>query len=123
MTPLTIVQEDILKLIAANRSPESHFAGGTLINATGIRYSADLDLFHDAAELTLRNFDADSAVLSKNGYRVTPLLQPRPGYVRAMIVAPGGSAPGWTGLTRAPTGSSPWRGMRGSGGGCTGSTR
>ncbi|HMC66943.1 MAG TPA: hypothetical protein VKI65_18545 [Gemmataceae bacterium] len=50
--PLTPLQKDVLRVLASNRNPESHVAGGAVINrlAGSPRYSADLDLFHDVAE-------------------------------------------------------------------------
>src|SRR5207245_11541082 len=50
--PLTPLQKDVLRGLASNRNPESHVAGGAVINrlAGSPRYSADLDLFHDVAE-------------------------------------------------------------------------
>ena len=49
--PLTPFQKEVLRTLAANRSPESHIAGGAVINRqeTGLRYSDDLDNFHDVA--------------------------------------------------------------------------
>ena len=50
--PLTDFQKGIARLIAANRTPESHVAGGAVINRgeTGLRISDDLDVFHDVTE-------------------------------------------------------------------------
>ena len=49
--PLTALQRQILSLLAANRTPESHVAGGAAINRAeqSPRYSSDLDFFHDTA--------------------------------------------------------------------------
>ena len=48
--PLTSLQCRLLGIIAKNRTPDSYVAGGSVINAEGIRYSADLDLFSDRIE-------------------------------------------------------------------------
>ena len=40
--PISKLQSDILRLIAAKRDPESFVAGGVPINRSGPRYSADL---------------------------------------------------------------------------------
>ena len=50
--PLTDFQKGVARLIAANRTPESHIAGGAVINRgeTGLRISDDLDIFHDVHE-------------------------------------------------------------------------
>jgi hypothetical protein len=50
--PLTDFQQEVLAVIVANRSEESHFAGGLVLNATpdSPRFSKDFDFFHDAVE-------------------------------------------------------------------------
>ena len=48
--PLKSLQCRLLGIIAKNRTPDSYVAGGSVINAEGIRYSADLDLFSDRIE-------------------------------------------------------------------------
>jgi hypothetical protein len=50
--PLTPFQAELLKLLAANRSPDSFVAGGTVLNAApdSPRFSRDLDIFHDAVK-------------------------------------------------------------------------
>src|SRR5439155_15267948 len=70
--PLTPFQHWVLHLLAANRNPESHVGGGAVINRSGEspRYSADLDVFHDAAETVARCAEADAAILSREGLRV-----------------------------------------------------
>lgn len=45
--PLYNVQKEALLAIAKNRHPGSHIAGGTAINLNGVRYSKDIDIFHD----------------------------------------------------------------------------
>lgn len=58
----------MLKLLAANRSPESFVAGGIALNAREpVRWSADVDLFHDA-EAVMRASEADLASLHEAGY-------------------------------------------------------
>ena len=54
--PLSTIQEDVLRLIAANRSPDSYVAGATVLQRAEDtpRYSADLDLFHDLGILKRR---------------------------------------------------------------------
>lgn len=77
--PLTAFQREVLALLAANRNPESHLAGGTAINRSedSPRFSADVDLFHDVAEAVHAAALADAAVLAEQGYAVEwQLLQP-----------------------------------------------
>lgn len=47
--PINELQAGILRLIAANRSPESYLAGATVLQRVegSPRFSEDLDFFHD----------------------------------------------------------------------------
>jgi hypothetical protein len=73
--PISRLQSDILRLIAAQRDPESFVAGGVPINRTGPRYSADLDIFHDREDRVAAAALADAKVLSDAGYDVIWLRQ------------------------------------------------
>jgi hypothetical protein len=90
--PLTQLQTDIARLIAVNRSPSSHLAGGSALHLEpdSLRTSNDLDYFHDAEALVGRAFAADRALLEAAGYGVEVTLS-QPGFVRA-IVGKGGDA-------------------------------
>ncbi len=77
--PLTEFQKEVAHLIAANRKPESHVAGGAVINRgeSALRISDDLDIFHDetrsgpsAAEIVARCAEADERLLKQAGYSV-----------------------------------------------------
>src|SRR5262245_57618367 len=76
--PLTPFQKEVLAVLTANRSPESHFAGGLVINAAedSPRFSHDFDIFHDAAEAVERWSESDAALLTARGYVVAPLHSP-----------------------------------------------
>jgi hypothetical protein len=84
--PLTALQSKIGKVIAKNRSPESHLAGGAALHAkpNSIRYSLDLDYFHDSEVHVAEAFSADQKTLNENGYKVELEIR-QPGYIRAMI--------------------------------------
>jgi hypothetical protein len=84
--PLTAFQTDVIHLLAANRRPQSHVAGGIAINRSSAspRYSADLDLFHDNVEYVGPSADQDAALLIKNGYNLEWSLQ-QPNLRRARI--------------------------------------
>ena len=71
--PLTPFQAGIFKVISANRNPDSYVAGGIVINRDdrSIRYSDDIDVFHDTAEAVAVGADADTEALRKAGYGVT----------------------------------------------------
>lgn len=66
--PLSKIQTDILRLIAAHRDPESYIAGSTPLNLNAPRYSGDIDVFHDREERVARAAQDDAALLEKNGY-------------------------------------------------------
>ncbi len=76
--PLTPLQSDVLAILAENRSEESHFAGGVVLNAAedSVRYSNDFDIFHELAEEVSRASDADVADLRAAGLEVTALGRP-----------------------------------------------
>ena len=46
--PIGKFQSDVLRVLAAQRSPESYIAGGVAINREGPRFSGDIDIFHDS---------------------------------------------------------------------------
>lgn len=70
--PLTPFQQELLKLLAANRSPDSFMAGGTVLNATAdsLRFSKDLDIFHDAQASVLECAERDAETLRGHGCAV-----------------------------------------------------
>ena len=84
--PLTPLQKDVLALLAANRQPESHVAGGIAINRSNAspRYSADVDIFHDSVEGVVSSAGADATALTQQGYAIEWLLR-QPSTHRAQI--------------------------------------
>jgi hypothetical protein len=70
--PLTAFQSEVLAVIVANRSEESHFAGGLVLNASeeSARFSNDFDMFHDAIADLDRHSLRDVALLEVAGYEV-----------------------------------------------------
>ena len=73
--PLTPFQREVLASIVSNRSEESHFAGGLVINAPddSARYSKDFDMFHDAKADLATHSNRDVATLREAGFEVTLL--------------------------------------------------
>jgi hypothetical protein len=69
--PLTALQKDVLAILAANRSEESHFAGGIVLNAAddSARFSHDFDIFHELAEEVTRASNYDVESLSRAAFR------------------------------------------------------
>ncbi len=73
--PLTPFQSELLRLLAANRSPESYVAGGISLNAReAVRWSADVDVFHDAEQAVIQSSEKDLQTLQQHGYAVRPEL-------------------------------------------------
>lgn len=70
--PLTAFQKDVLAVRAANRSEESHFAGGVLLHASddSPRFSRDFDILHDVALEVVRASERDVASLREAGFTV-----------------------------------------------------
>ncbi len=69
--PLTSFQSELLKRLARNRSPESYVAGGIALNAReAVRWSADVDVFHDVEEAVIRASEADVRALKESGYSI-----------------------------------------------------
>ena len=83
--PLTPFQSEILRLLAPNRSPESYVAGGIALNARQpIRWSADVDVFHDAEEAVIKCSERDVGTLTQAGYSVRQDLW-TPSFRRAWV--------------------------------------
>ncbi|MCB0309559.1 MAG: hypothetical protein KDD48_09320 [Bdellovibrionales bacterium] len=84
--PLTDFQAEIARLLAKNRSPESHLAGGSALHFKphSLRYSQDLDYFHDKVELVAEAFSKDEKVLRENHYDVQ-LEMNQSGYIRTKV--------------------------------------
>ena len=69
--PLTEFQTQVLRVIAANRSPESHIAGGIALNYTpkSARFSTDIDIFHDAEAAVVFASETDLKSLQAAGFQ------------------------------------------------------
>lgn len=68
--PLSRLQADVLRLLAAHRNPESYVAGASALNQDGPRYSDDIDIFQDREEDVARAAEADVALLAERGFPV-----------------------------------------------------
>lgn len=66
--PLSRLQSEILRLLAAHRDPESYVAGSTPLNWNAPRFSGDIDFFHDREERIVRAVEQDTAVLEEQGF-------------------------------------------------------
>lgn len=70
--PLGVFERQVLRLLAANRNPDSFIAGATVLNQnpTSIRTSRDVDVFHDTIESVAAAAQRDTETLRKSGYAV-----------------------------------------------------
>ena len=68
--PLGDFEKTVLRLLAANRNPESYVAGATVFlrREDSHRQSQDIDVFHDTVQSLNQAAIRDAAVLQTNGY-------------------------------------------------------
>jgi hypothetical protein len=84
--PLTEFQRTVLAVLAAEPSDERYLAGGAALHfePNSLRYSDELDFFHDSEERVARAFAADRARLAASGYGIEVELS-LPGFVRTAV--------------------------------------
>ena len=85
--PLGIFEREVLRLLAANRNPDSFVAGATVLHQApgSLRASQDIDLFHDEQASVEEAFDADTASLRQAGFEVEPVGQSHESFRRALV--------------------------------------
>src|ERR1700748_1551959 len=68
--PLGNFEKSLLRLLAANRNPESYIAGATVFlrREDSHRQSQDIDFFHDTVKGLKQAATLDATVLQSNGY-------------------------------------------------------
>lgn len=73
--PLTSLQKDVLAVLVGNRTEESDFAGGVVLNAedSSARFSHDFDIFHELAAEVTQASNRDVASLRSAGFHVDTL--------------------------------------------------
>lgn len=88
--PLGDFESDVLRLLAAQRSPDSYVGGATVLHQSpdSPRASQDVDLFHDEEAAVNAAAQADVPVLQRAGYQVE-IQRPQAGFVRAFIARGG----------------------------------
>jgi hypothetical protein len=69
--PLTRLQTHALRVLAAQRSPDSYVAGGVALNRSGPRYSNDIDIFQDSEEGVVSAAEADAVALAAAGFSLS----------------------------------------------------
>jgi len=84
--PLTDFQANLARLLSRNRTFDSYLAGGAaiLIEPNTVRFSRDLDYFHDSERRVAEAFAADRETLEGAGYGLDVVLN-QPGFVRAIV--------------------------------------
>ena len=84
--PITHIQQQVLKLIAANRSPESYLAGATVLHRAddSPRFSQDVDFFHDVQDSVARSAEKDATTLVNAGHGFEWLLR-APSFHRGIV--------------------------------------
>ncbi len=84
--PLTNFQSRVALLLSKNRSEDSHLAGGAALHFApqSIRYSLDLDYFHDTEQRVASAFQADRKTLQENHIQVEIEMN-QPGYIRCIV--------------------------------------
>jgi hypothetical protein len=84
--PLTGFQRQLLAVLAADPTDDRYLAGGAALHfaPNSVRYSDDLDFFHDAEDHVARAFAADRARLESAGYAVE-VESSLPGFVRTTV--------------------------------------
>ncbi len=84
--PLTDFQRAVLAELAAAPSEGRYLAGGAAMHFAphSLRYSDDLDFFHDSEQRVAATFASDRAHLDAAGYEVAVELS-LPGFVRAIV--------------------------------------
>ncbi len=84
--PLTSFQEKLALLLSVNRSDDSHLAGGAALHIApnSLRYSQDLDYFHDSEKRVASAFNLDRMLLQDSGLECQIEMN-QPGYVRCLV--------------------------------------
>jgi hypothetical protein len=84
--PLTDFQASLARLLSENRTFDSYLAGGAaiLIEPNTMRFSRDLDYFHDSEARVAEALVADQRLLENAGYTIDVGLN-QPGFVRAIV--------------------------------------
>lgn len=68
--PLSRIQGDLLRFLAAQRDPESYVAGAAPLNRNAPRYSSDIDIFQDREERVVAAATKDAEILEAAGFGV-----------------------------------------------------
>src|SRR5438552_9903671 len=84
--PLGDFEREVLRLLAANRHPDSFVGGATVLHksADSLRASKDIDYFHDTVESLAASVKQDTNTLRTAGFEVE-LGRPQDTFQRALV--------------------------------------
>src|ERR1043166_166561 len=84
--PIGDFEGEVLRVIAANRNPDSYLGGATVLHQApdSPRASRDVDVFHDTIESLAKSVEIDTASLRKDGF-VVELGKPQESFQRALV--------------------------------------
>lgn len=82
--PLDDFQKSVLKVLMPLRSPDSVFAGGSVLHRHGFRLSDDQDIFNAEHTDVLATAERDTQALRRSGFEVD-LRRPHEGLVEALV--------------------------------------
>ncbi len=85
--PLGTFEVQVLRLLAANRNPDSYVAGATVLNRdpASPRTSRDVDVFHDTVESLTESVDRDFETLRAAGFEVSEAGRRHDTFCRALV--------------------------------------
>ena len=85
--PLGAFEQEVLRLLAVNRNPDSYVAGATVLNQNPAspRTSKDVDVFHDTIESLVQSADRDIATLRTTGFEVVETGRRHDTFCRAQV--------------------------------------
>jgi hypothetical protein len=85
--PLGAFEQEVLRLLAVNRNPDSYVAGATVLNQepASPRTSKDVDVFHDTIESVAHSADRDIATLRTAGFEAVEPGRRHDTFCRALI--------------------------------------
>ena len=84
--PLTPYQQSLLAALSRERTGAGYLAGGAALHfaPNSVRFSEDLDVFHDSVGQVAQDFESDRTRLEAGGYKVAVELS-QPGFIRATV--------------------------------------
>lgn len=85
--PLGDFEREVLRVLAANRNPDSFVGGATVLHQQedSPRRSEDVDVFHDLPEALLRAYTCDMDALRAAGFEVEAIGRLQSDYRRAVV--------------------------------------